>query len=138
LTANDLDPTEQIKKMEDDIFWDLAEIDRELAITKSLRLTNMGISSLPDHLTIPFEAPTLDLSGNQLTKIPEAWFGYMQNLRILRIANNQFQEVPWRSISQLTSLRIMDLRGNPWKQEFIDKFQGYTRMFTPHLQKIYW
>ena len=138
LTHNNLDPNALINEMEDDIFWDLAEIDRDTSITRSLRLTNMGIETLPENLTIPFSAKILDVSNNKLDKIPESWFDHMENLEILRIANNQFEKLNWEALSKLSSIKILDFRGNPWQKEFVDKFKSYVKVFNQHIRKIYW
>ena len=53
---------------------------------------------------------TLDLSDNQLTRLPEA-IAQLSNLRELDLGNNQLTRLP-EAIAQLSNLRVLDLSYN--------------------------
>lgn len=139
LEENGLDPTnsDYINKMEEDIFWDLSEINMEDKTTKSLRITNMNLNTLPETMEVPVRTSILDLSGNKFDSIPKSWYENFDNLKILRIARNHFQLLNWDGLGYLEQLRMLDLRDNPWDETFMSKFKSYVKLFLPNIQKIY-
>ncbi|MHA2504611.1 MAG: leucine-rich repeat domain-containing protein [Candidatus Kariarchaeaceae archaeon] len=137
LEANGLEATDWVKRMEDDIFWDLSEINPDLECTKSLKITNLPLQTLPAEMSTRIQSYIVDFSNNDLNHVPAGFFSNTPNVRILRFANNQLTELPWQELSQLTYLKVIDLRNNPWDKTFLEKFHSYLRMFHPHLQRLF-
>ena len=123
--------------MEDDIFWDLSEIDPELKCTKSIKITNLPLATLPETLSSPITSRIIDFSHNGLTNIPSTFFDYIPQVSILRLANNDLTSIPWQGLGQLKYLRVIDFRHNPWDPSFLEKFRSYIRMFHPLLQRFF-
>ena len=87
-------------------------IIQEAARTKctELRLTDLGISELPDEIGQLVNLRVLDLGHNHLASLPES-IGQLDNLQKLDLGGNQLASLH-ASIGQLANLQLLDLTGN--------------------------
>ncbi|MEM6590625.1 MAG: COR domain-containing protein [Cyanobacteria bacterium P01_C01_bin.73] len=75
-----------------------------------LDLSGMELTELPEVLGQLTQLQSLDLSHNQLTVLPE-WLGQLTQLQSLILSNNRLTALPeW--LGYLTQLRSLDLSGN--------------------------
>jgi internalin A len=76
----------------------------------TLDLSGNQLTTLPEAIAQLSNLSGLDLSGNQLTTLPEA-IAQLSNLRVLYLRNNQLTTLP-EAIAQLSHLRVLYLRNN--------------------------
>jgi small GTP-binding protein len=77
---------------------------------RSVDLTGLGLTEIPDSIGQLTALTTLNLSRNQLTEIPD-WIGQLTALTTLNLNGNRLTEIPdW--IGQLTALTDLDLSRN--------------------------
>ncbi|CAG0888012.1 unnamed protein product [Cyprideis torosa] len=91
---------------------------RQLGALKSLTTlhlanTNRTLSNLPKDLVSLEHLQDLDLSENQLTRIPDGVYG-LPKLKRFDLSENQLKELP-TSIDLWTDLEVLDLSGNSLK-----------------------
>ena len=82
-------------------------IDHE---SKTLTLRGLGISALPDTLTLLPQLWVLDITENSFDSLPEV-IGELTQLRILRAGNNRISTLP-PAISNLKQLRELHIADN--------------------------
>lgn len=56
---------------------------------------------------------SLDLSGCNISHIPENLLSFLTKLTDLNLSNNRLRELPLSELQSLKSLRTLDIRGNP-------------------------
>ncbi|MDI5966837.1 COR domain-containing protein [Streptantibioticus silvisoli] len=98
---------------------DMEDVDEAVAAavqegrrTGELRLSHMGLTSLPDALGSLTNLTRLDLSMNGLTVLPD-FLGDLTNLTSLGLSGNELTDLP-DSLGQLARLDLLALAGNPW------------------------
>src|SRR5271154_827792 len=57
------------------------------------------------------ELQILDLEGNSITSVPEI-FGMLRRMRILLLADNQIEALPWKALEGLNDLYDLDVSSN--------------------------
>jgi internalin A len=77
---------------------------------RSLDLSALKLTTLPEAVCQLSRLQTLDLSRNQLTTLPEA-IGRLSQLQILNLTGNQLTTLP-EAIGRLSQLQILNLTGN--------------------------
>ncbi|KFB50003.1 hypothetical protein ZHAS_00018044 [Anopheles sinensis] len=80
-----------------------------------INLHGNQISQLPPPGSQLWDLPNLrmlDISGNQLTRLPRAVFKPTPQLRVLALARNQLQSIDEGSLSGLTRLEVLNLQDN--------------------------
>uniref|UniRef100_A0A182JC55 Uncharacterized protein n=1 Tax=Anopheles atroparvus TaxID=41427 RepID=A0A182JC55_ANOAO len=80
-----------------------------------INLHGNKISQLPPPGSQLWDLPNLrmlDISGNQLTRLPRAVFKPTPQLRVLALARNQLQSIDEGSLSGLNRLEILNLQDN--------------------------
>ncbi|HHG86538.1 MAG TPA: leucine-rich repeat domain-containing protein, partial [Bacteroidetes bacterium] len=78
---------------------------------KHLALHNMSLSGLPKSIFQLDQLKTLDLTGNQLATLSDA-FGKFKNLERLILVDNNFSTIP-EVLKRLPKLKWVDFYGNP-------------------------
>ncbi|ABW26990.1 COR domain-containing protein [Acaryochloris marina] len=78
--------------------------------SRSLDLSYLGLTEIPDAISQLKNLQTLSLQGNQLTTIPDA-ISQLKNLQTLSLQRNQLTAIP-DAISQLKNLQTLSLQGN--------------------------
>ena len=76
----------------------------------SLDLSGQQLTSLPDYVLAKTDLANLNLSNNQLTGLPDG-IGKLTNLTVLNVENNRLQSLP-ASIGQLKYLARADFSNN--------------------------
>jgi internalin A len=77
---------------------------------RSIDLSNLGLTTVPEAVRQLDNLRTLDLSGNQITAIPEA-LRQLANLLELYLGNNQITAIP-EAVGHLANLQTLSLSGN--------------------------
>ncbi len=78
---------------------------------RTLVLSGLGLTTLPDALWGLTWLEMLDISGNRLTTLPEN-LGRLQNLQRLFLSHNRLTALP-ESLGRLQNLQRLALHGNP-------------------------
>lgn len=84
----------------------------EVEPTRSLDLSNRGLTQVPMSTFDRTEVEVLDLSGNNLSGALQAEIRHLKNLRVLNLSDNNFTGVP-AEVGQLSELEILNLSNNP-------------------------
>ncbi|XP_050670982.1 insulin-like growth factor-binding protein complex acid labile subunit [Leptidea sinapis] len=83
---------------------------------KKLNMSNNEIFSFPKNLKRLYNLNSLDLSGNQLSEIPEEAFNNLTALEVLNLSRNHFESWlqinPNEVLQPMTNLKILDLSFN--------------------------
>jgi Leucine-rich repeat (LRR) protein len=77
----------------------------------SLDLSNQGLTKVPEYVFGRTDLESLDLSGNTLTGALPGEIRFLRDLRSLDLGDNQFTGVP-AEVGQLSKLEILDLSNN--------------------------
>ncbi len=78
------------------------------------------------------EVSALDLSGRDLTSLPQRAFADLPNLRFLDLGDNRLTSLPEGTFAALPNLQFLDLSGNPrdydpdWRSDFSNGFLEET------------
>lgn len=77
----------------------------------TLDLSNQNLTKVPDSVFNKTNLEVLNVSNNQLTGALQAEIRKLQNLRVLNASNNRMTGVP-AEIGQLQNLEVLDLSNN--------------------------
>ena len=79
---------------------------------KTINLSGMNLSKVPEYVFDTKSVVTLDVSNNNLDGALQAEVRQLQNLQVLDLSNNNFTGLP-AEIGQLQKLEILNLSNNP-------------------------
>jgi len=99
--------------------------------TRTLVLSGLGLTTLPDALWGLTWLEMLDISGNRLTALPES-LGRLQNLQRLALFNNRLTALP-ESLGRLQNLQWLDLSRNRLTAlpESLGRLQNLQGLYLP-------
>jgi Leucine-rich repeat (LRR) protein len=80
--------------------------------SNSIDLSNQELTKVPEYIFGRTDATSLDLSHNALTGALQAEVRHLKNLRVLDLSHNTFTGVP-AEVGQLGALEVLDLSYNP-------------------------
>lgn len=80
-------------------------------ITKKLDLSGQNLTKIPDYVFNRTDLQELDVSSNNLTGAIQAEIRQLKNLQVLNASNNSMTGVP-AEVGQLQKLEILDLSNN--------------------------
>ena len=83
--------------------------------------------------TLKIDLASLNLSGNQLTTLPEHFFEGMNNLRSLDLRSNQMANLAENAFDGLDNLQELDLRYNELGSLPVHLFKGLKNLQILHL-----
>jgi Leucine-rich repeat (LRR) protein len=78
----------------------------------ALDLSGKNLSAVPEYVFGRTDIEALDLSHNNLSGALQAEVRHLQNLKTLDLSDNKFTGVP-AEVGQLKNLQILDLSNNP-------------------------
>ncbi|KAM0044546.1 putative P-loop containing nucleoside triphosphate hydrolase, leucine-rich repeat domain superfamily [Helianthus debilis subsp. tardiflorus] len=84
---------------------------RDLKSYKKISLLGNKICTLPGYELVIPELDTLLIQDNELSVVPDEFFGGMEKLEVLDMSGNKISSLP-ESLKKLTMLRLLDLSGN--------------------------
>lgn len=76
-----------------------------------LDLSNQNLTKVPDYVFKMNNLEELNISNNQLTGAIQAEIRQLKNLKVLNASNNQMTGVP-AEVGQLSNLQVLDLSDN--------------------------
>jgi Leucine-rich repeat (LRR) protein len=85
--------------------------DKTEPTAAELDLSNQNLTKIPDSVFNQTNLESLNVSGNQITGAIQAEIKNLKNLRVLNASNNLMTGVP-AEIGQLQNLEILDLSNN--------------------------
>ncbi|MFA6322118.1 MAG: leucine-rich repeat domain-containing protein [Candidatus Buchananbacteria bacterium] len=83
----------------------------QTASNNKLDLSNQQLTKVPEYVFNRINLEELDLSNNLLTGAIQSQIGNLKNLKVLKANNNQMTGVP-AEVGQLSKLQILDLSNN--------------------------
>jgi len=89
----------------------VANTNTNLAGEKTLDLSHQQLTKVPDYVFSSTNLEELNLANNQLTGAIPAEIDHLKNLKILNLSDNLMTGVP-AEVDQLQNLQILDLSNN--------------------------
>jgi GTPase SAR1 family protein len=108
------------------------EICKKANQAKTLDLSNLDMTCLPEELRLCTKLEVLELRGNCLQEVP-GWICELLALRTLDLSQNDLQEVVPAGVCELASLKELDLRDNPFLTRLPDELADLTSLTTLRL-----
>lgn len=112
---------ENLKIIETPLTSFILPLGHSAAPIKSLTIKDCGLKSLPEEISMLWQLGELNLSGNNLTKLPFAFID-LRNLKRLNLDSNKFSVFP-DSIKKMTALSHLSIDNNEFPEEEKERIQ---------------
>jgi Leucine-rich repeat (LRR) protein len=116
-----LQTLENLKIIDTPLTTFLLPLGHAAAPLKSLTIKDCGLKSLPEEISMLWQLTEMNLSGNNLSKIPFSFID-LRNLRRLNLDGNQFSVFP-DNIKKIPSLSHLSIDNNQFSEEEKERIQ---------------
>ncbi len=112
---------ENLKIIETPLNSFILPLGHAVAPVKSLTIKDCGLKTLPEEISMLWQLSELNLSGNNLSKLPFAFID-LRNLKRLNLDSNKFSLFP-DSIKKMPGLAHLSIDNNQFPEEEKERIQ---------------
>jgi leucine-rich repeat protein SHOC2 len=112
---------ENLKIIETPLTSFILPLGHAAAPIKSLTIKDCGLKSLPEEISMLWRLSELNISGNDITKLPYAFID-LRNLKRLNLDRNKFSTFP-DSIKKMPALAHLSIDNNAFREEEKERIQ---------------